>query len=244
MILLAVAAWLLIAGLVLSQCGPAGQTASTSMVATPTGVAFLPVVARGCPTCAPCATDTPTPEPPPVVTLEIYDCTGDITDTHWLTSTFGAVSWSEGSLAELRCSIGPSVLVAHVEEDGQPVEGATVVLHWADAPFLPVELQQCGVDRGVYGPTNAGGDIGFGLGPGSYYFPPSGGPHLMYVAGGGSCLSGLGMLGGTNHQHLDSGWVVASGQVESVGTDWGYSRGAVLQDMSIDGRRMWVIRVP
>ncbi len=234
----------LLAGLLLlAGCG--GQTASTSAVATGTPAAWLPVVAKGCPTCAPCATDTPTPEPPPVVELEIYDCAGDITDTHWVTETFGAVSWSEGSLAELRCSIGPSVLVAHVEDGaGQPVENATAVLHWADAPFLPPELQQCGVDRGAYGPTNANGDIGFGLGPGSYYYPPAGGPHLMYVAGGGSCLSGLGMLGGTNHQHLDSGWVVATTQVERVGTDWGYSRGAVLQDMSIDGRRMWVIRAP
>lgn len=195
-----------------------------------------------CPTCEPTVTPTPTPTPPPTVTLEIYDCAGQITNTYWLTSTFGDVRWSEGNLVELRCSIGPSVLVANVRDhDSQPVENATVVLYWPDAPFLPPELQSCGLDRGVFGPTNQNGDIGFGLGPGSYYFPPSGGPHVMWVVGGASCLAGLGMLGLTEHQHLDSGWVLGGDQAEQAGTDWGYSTGAVVYEQTVNGRRMWVI---
>ena len=208
---------------------------------TPTAAAFLPYVERGCPcTCVP---PTPTPEPTPTPgPVTIYDCDGGITNTLWLTTTFGAVTWSEGNLLELRCSIGPSVLVAHVVDiNGQPVENATVVLYWPDAPFLPPELQQCGVDRGAYGPTNSGGDIGFGLGPGSYYFPPAGGPHLMFVAGGDSCLSGLGMLGGTDHQHLNSMWTVDG---KAVDADRGYSTGAVVYQQEIGGRPMWVVRVP
>lgn len=243
LILPAVAAWLLIAGLMLAQCDEAGQTRGVSAVATGTpavGV-FLPAVsAGGCPcTCVP---STATPEPPPVVDATIYDCEGDITNTTWLTSTFGAVTWSAGNLAELRCSVGPSVLVAKVVDyDGRPVENATVVLWYDSAPFLPPELQQCGVDRGVYGPTNAEGLIGFGLGPDSYYFPPAGGPHLMFVAGGGSCLAGLGMIGGTEHQHLDSTWLLDG---KAADADRGYSRGAVVYEQEISGRQMWVIRVP
>lgn len=222
---------------------PIGRVTELPPVNWPTPAMFIPGVYRCACECEP--TPTPTPEPPPTVTLTIWDCTGQITNTLWLTTTFGDVRWSPGSLAELRCSIGPSVLVAHAQDaDGQPVANATVVLYWPDAPWLPPELQSCALDRGVYGPTNLNGDIGFGLGPGSYYFPPSGGPHVMWVAGSPSCLAGLGMLGGTEHQHLDSTWQVSAGMVESVGDDWGYSTGAVMYEMTIEGRRMWVIRMP
>jgi len=225
---------------VLAGCG-AGGTAGTSALATPAGVAWLPAVSGGgCPcTCVP---PTATPEPPPVVDVTIYDCEGDITDTHWLTSTFGEVLWTPGNLAELRCSIGPSVLVAHVEDaTGQPVENATVALWWPDAPFLPPEVQSCSLDRGVFGPTNANGDIGFGLGPGSYYSPPGGGPHVMWTVGGPSCLVGLGMLAATEHQHLNSVWLLDG---KAADADRGYSTGAVVYEQEIGGRRMWVIRVP
>ena len=233
--------------LLLAGCGAdtAGMSPIITPGATPAASIYLPALARPCPTCPPCEpTPTPTPEPPPTVTLTILDCGGQITNTHWLTATFGDVNWSEGSLAELRCSIGPAVLVAHVEDGGKPLANATVVLYWPDGPFLPPELQSCSLDRGAYGPTNEGGDIGFGLGPGSYYDPPSGGPHGMWVVGGSSCLSGLGMLGGTNHQHLDSGWVVGAAQAEQAGKDRGYSTGAIIYPMTVGGRDMWVIRVP
>jgi hypothetical protein len=210
----------------------------------PTEIVFLPDTYHCACECD-CGTPTPTPEPPPLLDVEIYDCAGQITNTTWLTLTFGDVGWNTGNLAELRCSIGPAVLVAHVEDaEGQPVENATVVLWYSTAPYLPPELQLCNLDKGVFGPTNSNGDIGFGLGGGSYYYPPAGGPHVMWVAGGTSCLAGLGMLGGTEHQHLDSTWVAGAGLVEEVGNDWGYSAGTVMYDMTIGGRRMWVIRVP
>lgn len=232
------------------QPSPIYPSPSAAMTELPpvnwaTPAVFIPEVYRCACDCEPTPTPTPTPEPTPAVTLTIWDCTGQVTDTHWVTTTFGDVCWSDGSLAELRCSIGPSVLMVHTQDEaGQPVANATVVLHWPDAPFLPPELQSCALDRGVYGPTNLNGDIGFGLGPGSYYFPPSGGPHVMWVAGSPSCLAGLGMLGGTEHQHLDSTWQISAGMVESVGDDWGYSTGAVMYEMTIEGRRMWVIRMP
>lgn len=231
--------WTLALLLLLAGCGAAG-TELVSLMPTAAASVFLPSAYNCACSCEP--TPTPTPGPPITPTVTIYNCEGEIATTSWLTSTFGEVMWSEGSLAELRCSEGPAVLVVHVEDlEGKPVENATVILYWPDAPWLPAELQSCNLERGVYGPTNANGDIGFGLGPGSYYYPPAGGPHVMWVAGGGSCLAGLGMLGGTNHEHLDSAWILDG---KATDAERGYSRGAVMYEAEVDGRRMWVIRVP
>ena len=221
----------------LAGCG--GQTGTTSPVpvmGTSGPAVMLPGVWRCTCDCA-----TPTPTPPPTTTVTIYDCSGAITDTLWLTSTFGAVTWDGLSLNALRCSIGPAVLVAHVQDaEGVPVEGATVVLWYSSAPMLPLELRQCGLDRGVYGPTNQGGDIGFGLGAGSYYFPPAGGPHRMWVVGADGCLAGLGMIAATEHQHLDSAWTLPGAAIAGL-KDWGYSTGAVVYPMDHNGVTMWVI---
>ncbi len=148
--------------------------------------------------------------------VAIYDCDGAPASPDWLRQEFGAVEWQVGGnalLQAVRCSVGPAVLVVHVETtDRKPAAGIAVVMHWADAPILPEELQGCGLDRGVYGPTNANGDIGFAIGSGAYYLPPNGGPHTIWIPGG-SCLSGLGMLAWTNHKHLDSDWVVIGNAV-------------------------------
>jgi hypothetical protein len=61
-------------------------------------------------------------------------------------------------------------------------------------------------ERGVFGGTNIEGNIGFGMGHGDYYFPPNVGASAVWVADGAGpadVVSGLGMLGGTNHRHLD-----------------------------------------
>jgi hypothetical protein len=44
------------------------------------------------------------------------------------------------------------------------------------------------------------------MGRGDYYFPPEGGASAVWVAssaGPSDYISGLGMLGGTNHRHID-----------------------------------------
>lgn len=120
-----------------------------------------------------------------------------------------------------------------------------VVLWWEDAPPLPAGLQGCGLDRGVYGPTNEGGDLGFGLGRGSYYLPPGGGPHTLFIGGlPSACLEGMGMLALTNHWHLDSGWTVPGSALAAAPPDVGFSPGSVVDELVIGGRRMWVIRAP
>jgi uncharacterized repeat protein (TIGR02543 family) len=58
--------------------------------------------------------------------------------------------------------------------------------------------------------TNDMGDVGYGMGGGAYYFPPEKGPH--WIDAGGVRVDGLGMLGGTNHDHVDV--VLIEGELE------------------------------
>ena len=151
------------------------------------------------------------PEPP---SLTIYDFDGVERDWDWLIATFGAVSLDRGtgsaSVRQLRAIEGPSSLVILIDRtNGDPIEGVPVIFYWPDAPLLPPEQQACGLDRGLVIPTNEKGTAEFSMGGGAYYFPPDGGPHIVWVATEGTdCLRGMGMLGGTNHSHLDSVWRV------------------------------------
>ena len=160
-----------------------------------------------------------TPEPPFYAFLPaiwqgdaypvIYDCGGAVTDEAWLAERFGAVTWTQGisgTLTAIRpcCGNCPASITVHIDRDGSPAEGVAVMLHWPDAPMLPLELRDCGLDRGVWGYTNSNGDIGFGLGPGAYYTPPGGGPHTVWAVDG-PCIAGLGMIAATNHEHVDLG---------------------------------------
>jgi hypothetical protein len=144
--------------------------------------------------------------------LTIYDLDGAEQDWAWLVATFGAVTLERGTAAAsvrvLRAIEGPSTLVVRIEDaGGDPLENVPVVFHWPDAPLLPPEQGACGLDRGLVIPTKDNGNAEFGMGPGAYYFPPAGGPHVVWVvAEGTDCLRGLGMLGGTNHIHLDTVW--------------------------------------
>jgi hypothetical protein len=146
--------------------------------------------------------------------LTIYDFEGVEEDWEWLTETFGAVTLDRGtgsaSVRVLRAIEGPTALVILIENaDGDPIEGVPVIFYWPDAPGLPPEQQACGLDRGLVIPTNSKGTAEFAMGGGAYYFPPGGGPHIVWVATEGTdCLGGMGMLGGTNHMHLDSVWRV------------------------------------
>jgi hypothetical protein len=149
---------------------------------------------------------------PRQASIAIYDLGGVEQDWDWLTETFGAVTLDRGtgsaSVHELRAIEGPATLVVRIEDaDGNALEGVPVVFYWPDAPMLLPEQQACGLDRGLIIPTKSNGNAEFAMGGGSYYFPPGGGPHVVWVPTGGTdCLGGLGMLGGTNHTHLDSVW--------------------------------------
>jgi hypothetical protein len=147
----------------------------------------------------------------------ILDQQGQEQDWNWLIAHFGAIHLeraevSEGSVyrvIKIQDAEGPAVQVVNVTEpDDMPIEGIKVVRYWPDAPPLPAWPSPTSMwrNQGVYGTTNINGDIGYGMGHGDYYFPPSGGASAVWVAdqaGPSDFVSGLGMLGGTNHRHLE-----------------------------------------
>jgi hypothetical protein len=177
-----------------------GSVAVAEVPPDVTPQAFLPFVVR-----------SPAQEEP---ALTIYDLDGMERDWDWLTATFGAVTLARGtgaaSVTVLRAIEGPVRLAIHVQNPiGDPVENVPVVFYWPDAPQLLPGQQACGLDRGDVHYTDGNGYVDFILGEGAYYFPPDGGPHTVWIAAEGTdCLGGLGMLGGTNHIHLDSVWTL------------------------------------
>jgi len=151
--------------------------------------------------------------------LKIYDQQGQEQDWDWLVANFGAVNLERAEIpagvtqafriVKLLDVLGPaSQVVKVVDQDDNPMEGLTIVRHWPDAPELPQWPAPTSRwrSRGVFGPTKSNGDIGFGMGHGDYYFPPKGGSSAVWVAdqrGPSDLIHGLGMIGATNHRHLD-----------------------------------------
>jgi lysozyme len=128
--------------------------------------------------------DEPPEEPPDA--LKILDASGNLRDWAWLTETFGltAANIEQGDLWR----------VTQLQEGGP---SASLLV------YGPVDtLVTFGwPDGSAQGPVEAKGSIGFGMGSGAYYFPPATGPHWVVV---GDCsVDGLGMLGGTEHRHID-----------------------------------------
>ena len=107
---------------------------------------------------------------------------------------------------------GPSNIdVLVVNEQAQPMAGVPVAFYFSSAPD-PSRADEWYPNK-VTGVTGANGIIGFALAP-SAYLPScgSGGPHAIWVSEPGATpdttvpsdlADALGMLGGTNHRHLD-----------------------------------------
>jgi hypothetical protein len=149
----------------------------------------------------------------------VFDQGGQEQDWDWLVANFGAVNLERVEPAEgvtqvyrivkLQDAEGPAVQIVNVVDgDGNAMAGIRVVRYWPDAPLLPDWPSPISRwrKRGVFGATNVEGDIGYGMGRGDYYFPPSGGASAVWVAdpkGPSDFISGLGMLGATRHRHLD-----------------------------------------
>lgn len=147
----------------------------------------------------------------------ILDQQGKAQDWNWLSAAFGKVSLQkpqvDGStgvfrLVGLQDAEGPAVLVVKVlGKDGKPLPGAQVVRYWANTPELPAWPQPGSRwrDRGMYGPTDKNGNLGFGMDKGDVYAPPDSGPACVWIAdpaGPSELVEGLGMLA-QNHRHLD-----------------------------------------
>lgn len=172
----------------------------------------------------------------------IWDALGNERDREWLAGKYGLVDlaggsetgehWAVAALVEeadyppeaervgfggkpALPDAGAAILVACRDELGLPVVGVTVVRYWPGAPELPEALRYW-QSRGVYGATNGEGNIGFGMGPGDYYSPPAqygatwvwvNDPDRESVA-----VTGLGMLAGTNHDHINVIYTVKGGE--------------------------------
>lgn len=144
---------------------------------------------------------------------EVYDKSGAQRDWAWLRQKYGNVQFLDAgtppkfALVRIDETEGPALLKARVlNAAGSPHVGQPVANYWPDSS-LPVltgsGLKTLWRDRGIYQNTDSAGFTGFGLGNGSYIANlTEGGPHVVWVLSPSLIsdgVSGLGMLGGTNH---------------------------------------------
>jgi hypothetical protein len=148
---------------------------------------------------------------------KIVDQQNQEKDWNWLVANFGPIKLERATatagnvyrVVKFQDAEGAAVQVVNViNQDRKPVADIRVVRYWPDAPTLPAWPPPISTwhNRGVYGNTNINGDIGYGMGHGDYFFPPASGASAVWVAdqaGPSDLVSGLGMLGGTEHRHLD-----------------------------------------
>src|SRR5512136_3057320 len=136
--------------------------------------------------------------------MNIYDQDGQPRDLAWLTNKFGPVIIQAGgryAVTEVHERSGDACIVVNVRDASGNPALVNVAFSWPDAPSDPAAGH---LGRAIVGPTNANGDVGFAMGSGGFYFPPNQGPHSVWIYGGDSDLvRGLGMLGATDHLHLN-----------------------------------------
>jgi len=189
------------------------------------------------------------PEPPPNggdPMVKIYDFNNNPFDPNattrdwpWLYSIFGpdlrVLNIEEKGDVELQlgdiiykvvwldCKVGETGVGIHVEDvNGNAEQGKLPIFGWSDAEEhgLP-QIWALWSKNGVYGPTNAEGDVHPGMGTGAYYDwtkidpetgKPECGPHFVYVWDLPSdAVYGIGMLTWHpdvegNHLHVNIGY--------------------------------------
>jgi predicted small lipoprotein YifL len=158
---------------------------------------------------------------PPPGEPEVFDMGGVERDMAWVSEQYGATysrcaadaACDHGGvyrLTEFREIEGPSNIDVWVfDEGGSPIASLPVAFYWPDAPETSREDEWYPVK--FTGLTNAEGRVGFAMGSGSYHGPGEGGPHGIWVsdeAFPSDLADRLGMLGGTNHRHLNVTFVL------------------------------------
>ena len=146
--------------------------------------------------------------------MDIFDKNGVQRDMGWLRLKYGNVQFLNAGagitkfrLARVDETEGPAVIkVRVVAENGLPQSYQPVANHWPsnDLPDLRnAGLKTLWRDQAMNQQTDGAGFTGFGLGTGSYIRDlQEGGPHVVWVLSPSlpsDGLSGIGMLGGTNH---------------------------------------------
>lgn len=116
----------------------------------------------------------------------IKDRDGNVRDWPWLTEKFGLTpdNVTQGEIWKVTVlqEGGPE---ATLNVYGPP--GTVVTWGWGDGSIT-----------GVIEPK---GSVGFGMGHGAYYYPPAIGPHYVQIED--MKVEGLGMIGATEHEHVD-----------------------------------------
>ncbi|MCJ7668748.1 MAG: hypothetical protein MUP04_10835, partial [Anaerolineae bacterium] len=153
------------------------------------------------PTATATATPTQTPSPTEVVT-RVYDADGNERDMPWSQDKYGV--WLE------RAGFVPGGLVYRIVELRERAEAANIdvwVLDEAGNPIRGVLVRKSWPGEGspAEGFTDAGGRVGFGLGPGDYHPEgESGAETIALVVDVPSDIGrGWGMLGHTEHSTLN-----------------------------------------
>jgi len=131
------------------------------------------------------------------MTVRVFDAEGNEKDMLWAREKYNLPLIDKASkeedhweVVELHESIGPSSMT--VRGIAEHPSGLSVAFGWPD-----------GLD---FQDTNAKGQTGFGMGPGAYYNPEEGhGPHFTFMSTiyPSDEVTGLGMIGKTNHEHLE-----------------------------------------
>jgi len=196
-------------------------TPTETPTATPTETPAPTVTPTSTPTIAPTPTSTPaptftpTPTPPPTptatetpteiptstpVAVTVYDMYGNVRDLNWVWEIYG--SWMERAspppggwayrIVELREIEGPVTIKVWVKDgSGNPLPGVSVRCSWPEGE----EIKS----------TEEDGTVSL-CAMGDYIIPwGSGGGRSMELLGEApsDIARSLGMLGGTNHRHLD-----------------------------------------
>lgn len=128
-------------------------------------------------------------------------------------------------LVELWEKSGNHSLITQVlNVDGSPIANMDVAFYWPDAPDPPDPPTQVyphdWYRNFVHGPTNVNGDVGPGMGRGAYHGEGEGGPHAVWIRDPNipsDICEKLGMLAGTNHDHLDQKFMLVTAGEEDIG---------------------------
>jgi len=130
--------------------------------------------------------------------MKIYDAGGKEQDWEWVKTKYNLPEidralkeldhWEVVALHEV---IGPASMTVRLV--GVPIASIPIDFRWPDGHVMQR--------------TDVNGQTGFGMGGGAYYRPDRGetGPHWVYVntAHTSDVVDGLGMIGKTNHAHLE-----------------------------------------
>ncbi|MCK4302640.1 MAG: hypothetical protein KAY24_00165 [Candidatus Eisenbacteria sp.] len=146
------------------------------------------------------------------MTPRIYDWHGEERDMAWLQSKYGSVTYLDAgdttkfALVRVDETTGPAVLkVRVIDENGHPHFAQPIANHWPDnsLPLVSPMTKTLWECRACLKDTDGEGFAGFGLGSGSFIRDlEAGGPHTVWVLSPSlpsDGMSGIGMLGGTNH---------------------------------------------